>query len=149
MNHLKFYNYFSKGIRFTVATVHVSFTLKLPKYLNFIDHSSDEYMGWELYMYKDHQQHRPMWFLRVSKDLPITKAFIEAIWFRNQLNKAFKLFNPYPRPRPRSLKSKMTNDWVSDILSELNKEEHEYVLRSHTFKNKNQLVGTNSGDLTL
>lgn len=132
--HLKFYNSFYKGLRFQPSKVLVSFKISVPKYMHFISHEESEYMGWDLYFFKQYASHNK-WQLRCTKELSISLALIEAIWFRKEVTQSFKLHNP--RPVNRRSKKHTIGTWLMNHIDNLIKQEEEYVLRSHPFKNNN------------
>ena len=80
-----------KGILFSVNTVNVSFNVNIPSYMFTPLHGESTYKDWKLYVHKT--MHNKT-VLKASKSISVQSALIEAIWFRNEINKSFQQFNP-------------------------------------------------------
>lgn len=120
-------NHHIKGINLRTWTVKAHFNVLLPKYMEFIDLNPSTYFGWVITSERPYP--RAQVRIHCEKELPYNEALPESIWFREQVQKTFKLYNHYHKSRKRkNAKLNVTRaDWINDMVYEFEQRESKYV----------------------
>ena len=117
------------GIRMVVSSIQTSFSMPIPNYVPEIQLGDNKYLGWTLTIIEEVKGYKKSQRRLVAQkniNASYYSPFVEAMWMRMEIQKAFRQFSPRKRfiYKENSFYSSTVHKIKFDENELLNKEKH-------------------------